>query len=103
MARKPPRVPPIHPGEILLEEFMTPAGISINALARELAVPPGRISAIVNGQRAITADTALRLGRFFGVSPHVWLGLQAEFDLRVAQRTVGAEVEKRVHPRGKAS
>lgn len=62
---------PIHPGEILLEEFMKPMGISINRLARDLAVPPGRISAIVNRKRAITADTALRLGRYFGTPPEV--------------------------------
>ena len=90
---------PIHPGEILLEEFMKPMGISINGLAREIAVPPGRVSAIVNGKRAITADTALRLGRYFGTSPDVWMGLQADYDLRIAQRTAGPEVEKRVHPR----
>ncbi len=88
---------PIHPGEILLEEFMKPMGISINRLARDIAVPPGRISAIVNGKRAITADTALRLGRYFGTSPEVWIGLQADYELRIAQRTIGPEVEKRVH------
>ena len=87
----------IHPGEILLEEFMRPLGVSINRLARDIAVPPGRVSAIVNGARAISADTALRLGRYFGVSPEIWVGLQADYDLRLAQRTVGAEVEKRVH------
>ena len=89
----------IHPGEILLEEFMKPMGISINRLARDIAVPPGRISAIVNGKRAISADTALRLGRYFGTSPEVWMGLQADYELRVARRTVGTEVEKRVHRR----
>ena len=89
----------IHPGEILLEEFMKPMGISINRLARDLVVPPGRISAIVNGERAITADTALRLGKYFGVSPEVWVGLQASYDLRVAQRAIGPEVDKRVQRR----
>ncbi|MBK8163550.1 MAG: HigA family addiction module antidote protein [Gammaproteobacteria bacterium] len=89
---------PIHPGEVLREEFMKPLDISINRLARDIVVPPGRISAIVNGSRAITADTALRLGRYFSVSPETWMGLQADYDLRVAQRTVGAEVERRVHP-----
>lgn len=88
---------PIHPGEILLEEFMKPMGISINRLARDIAVPPGRVSAIVNGKRAITADTVLRLGRYFGTSPEVWMGLQADYELRTAQRTIGPEVEKRVH------
>lgn len=96
MARK-KSLNPIHPGEILLEEFMKPLGISINRLAREIAVPPGRISAIVNGKRAITADTALRLSKYFGVSSDLWLGLQADFDLRIAKRTVGPEIDKRVH------
>ena len=89
---------PIHPGEILSEEFLKPMRISINRLARDTVVPPGRISEIVNGKRSITADTALRLARFFGTSPDVWLGLQVEYDLRVAQRTNGKEIEKRVHP-----
>jgi addiction module HigA family antidote len=74
MARK-KLLDPIHPGETLFEEFMKPMDISINRLAREIAVPPGRISAIVNGARAITADTALRLGKYFGVSAELWLGL----------------------------
>ncbi len=88
----------IPPGEILLEEFMKPMGISINRLARDIAVPPGRISEIVNGKRAITADTALRLGKFFGVSPEIWLGLQSDYELRRAERTFWREAEKRVHP-----
>jgi addiction module HigA family antidote len=87
---------PIHPGEILLEDFMKPMGVSINYLAREILVPPGRISAIVNCKRAITADTALRLGKYFGVSPQTWMGLQSEYDLRIAQRAIGAEVDRRV-------
>ncbi len=89
---------PIHPGEILLEEFMKPLGISINWLAREMSVPPGRISEIVRGKRAITADTALRLGRFFGVSPEIWINLQGDYDLRVARRMTGAEIEDRIRP-----
>src|SRR5208283_1646712 len=88
---------PIHPGEILLEEFMKPMEISINRLSRDISVPPGRISAIVNGKRAITADTALRLSRYFGTSAEVWMGLQADYELRMAKRTIGTEVEKRVH------
>jgi addiction module HigA family antidote len=96
MAAKQKLLPLIHPGEVLLEEFMRPLGISINRLARDLVVPPGRISAIVNGKRAITADTALRLGKYFGVSPELWVGLQADYDLRVAQRAIGSEVERRV-------
>jgi antitoxin HigA-1 len=85
---------PIYPGEILFEEFVKPMGISINKLARDIVVPPGRISAIVNGKRA--ADTALRVSKYFGVSSELWLGLQADFDLRVAKRTVGARIDKQV-------
>lgn len=77
---------PIHPGEILLEDFLKPMDISINRLAREISVPPGRISTIVNGKRSITADTALRLGLYFGVSPELWLNLQSDYDLRLARR-----------------
>ena len=89
---------PIHPGEILLEEFMKPLGVSINKLARDIDVPPGRISEIVNGKRAVTADTALRLGRCFGVSPEIWLNLQADHELRVARRNAGREIEANVRP-----
>jgi len=99
MSKNPKVLDPIHPGEILFEEFMRPMGISINRLARELAVPPGRISAIVNGRRTITADTALRLGRYFGVSPELWVGLQADYALRLARRTARPEIEKQVRPR----
>lgn len=74
MTTKHKRLEPIHPDAILLEDFMKPKGISINRLARDVAVPPGRISAIVNGKRAITADIALRLGKYFGVSPQTWMG-----------------------------
>jgi addiction module HigA family antidote len=89
---------PIHPGEILLEEFMKPLGVSINKLARDVDVPPGRISEIVNGKRAVTADTALRLGRYFGVSPEIWINLQADYELRVTMRNSGKEIETRVRP-----
>ena len=95
MAKK--TLDPIPPGEILLEDFMRPLGISINALARAIDVPPNRVSAIVNAKRAITADTALRLGKFFKVSPEIWLGLQSDFDLRVARRSVWPEIEQRIH------
>ena len=97
MTAKEKRLEPIHPGEILLEDFMKLMGISINRLSRDIAVPPGRVSAIVNGRRAITADTAIRLGRYFGTTPEVWMGLQADYELRIALRTIGPEVEKRVH------
>jgi len=99
MAARQKLLEPIHPGEILLEDFMKPMGISINQLARDLAVPPGRISGIVNGKRAITADTALRLGKYFGISPETWIGLQADYELRVVQQTTWPEAEKRVHVR----
>ena len=91
---------PIPPGEILYEEFMKPLGVSINALAREIAVPPNRISEIVSGKRAITADTALRLGKYFGVSPEIWTGLQVDYDLRVAKRTTWPKAERRVRVHG---
>ena len=90
---------PIPPGEILREEFLRPLGISINGLARAIDVPPNRVSAIVNGKRAITADTALRLGKYFGVSPEIWLDLQSDYDLRVARRTVWRQIEPRIRPR----
>jgi len=90
------KLPNIHPGEVLLEEFLAPMEISRNALARAIGVPPRRVNEIVLGKRAITADTALRLGKYFGVLPQTWMGLQAEYDLRLAQGTIGAEVEKRV-------
>ena len=90
---------PIPPGEILLEEFMRPLGISINGLARDIDVPPNRISEIVSGKRAITADTALRLGKYFGISPEVWLDLQSDYDLRVMQRTTWPKIESRIRVR----
>ena len=90
---------PIPPGEILYEEFMKPLGISINALARDIDVPPNRVSEIVNGKRAITADTALRLGKYFSVSPEVWLDLQSDYDLRLVRRTVWKEIAPRVRTR----
>lgn len=87
----------IYPGEILLQEFMKPNNISINLLSREIGVPPNRISGIVNGKRAMTADTALRLGKYFGVSPETWLNLQSDYDLRVAKRESWPRIERRVH------
>jgi len=90
---------PIHPGEILREEFMVPLGLSANALALALRVPATRIGEILHGRRGITPDTALRLGRYFGTSPDLWLGLQAENDLRIARRQLGGLVEREVRPR----
>lgn len=89
---------PITPGELLLEEFIKPFNLSINALAKEIDVPAGRISEIVNGKRAITADTALRLGRFFNVSPEMWITLQSDYDLSIAKRKLGSVIEERIHP-----
>ena len=90
---------PIPPGEILCEEFMKPLGLSANQLARDIDVPAGRISEIVNGKRTITADTALRLGKYFGVSPEIWLNLQVDYDMRIARRTIWPSVEPRIRVR----
>ena len=89
---------PIPPGEILLEEFMKPLGVSQNRLARDIDAPVSRISGIVKGERAITADTALRLAQFFATTPEMWMGLQADYDLRIARLASGREIEKRVRP-----
>jgi antitoxin HigA-1 len=89
---------PIYPGEILREDFLEPLGISINKLSRDLAVPPNRISEIVNGKRSITADTALRLQRYFGVEAQFWLNLQTEYDLRMMKRKIWADIERRIIP-----
>ena len=87
---------PLHPGRILLVQAMEPLGISRNQLARDIDVPVGRISDITNGKRGVTADTALRLGRYFGTGPELWLRLQAEFDLYVARTTTWPAIESRV-------
>lgn len=90
---------PVTPGEVLLEEFMRPLGLSARSLAAALGVPANRVTAILNGQRTITADTALRLARYFGTSPQLWMNLQANFDLNVATKTAGPEIERLVQPR----
>lgn len=90
---------PIHPGEILLEEFLKPLDINPHQLAMALRVPPNRITQIIDGARAISADTALRLGRYFGVNPVFWLNLQSAYDLRVASRERQAQIERDVQPR----
>ena len=89
---------PITPGEILREDFMEPLDISINQLARDLSVPPNRISEIVNGKRSISADTALRLQRYFGVEAQFWLNLQTEHDLRMMKRKIWNDIERRIIP-----
>jgi len=86
----------IHPGEILLEDFMKPMGITAQRLAADIDVPPSRISDIVNGKRPITADTALRLGIFFAMEARFWLNLQTEYDIRIASRTMKSQIESRV-------
>jgi addiction module HigA family antidote len=86
----------IPPGEILLEEFMRPLNISQNKLSRDINVPVGRVNDIVHGRRSITANTALRLGKFFGTTPDFWLGLQLEYDLRRARRDFWPEEQNRV-------
>src|ERR1700684_168632 len=88
-----------HPGEVLGEEFLNPLGMSANALATALRVPATRIGAIVKGERAVTADTALRLARFFGTSPEFWMNLQATHDLTKARQENGKTIERDIRPR----
>ena len=86
----------IHPGEILLEDFMKPMGITARQIAADIDVSPSRISEIVHGSRPITADTAIRLGLFFRMDPKFWLNLQMEYDMRVAKRTLQKDIEPRI-------
>ncbi len=90
---------PVHPGEVLLEEFLKPMNLSQNRLAIDIGVDARRINEIVLGARSVTADTALRLACYFGVSPQFWLGLQAEYDLDVAMDALGGRLEREVRPR----
>lgn len=90
------KLPPIHPGEILIEEFLKPMGLSQYRLAKDINVPPRRINEIVHGKRSISADTALRLGRFFGMAPQFWLNLQTRFDLEVTEDLLADRLEKEV-------
>lgn len=92
-------MPPLHPGEMLREEFMKPLGLSANALAMELRVPVTRISEIVRERRGITADTALRLAWYFNMSPEFWMGLQMDFDLESASDVAGNVIRKEIRPR----
>jgi addiction module HigA family antidote len=91
------KLSPIHPGEILKEEFLEPMEISQYRLAKDISVPPRRINEIVHGKRAITADTALRLGRFFNMSPQFWLNLQTRYDLEVTEDRLDNRLENEVH------
>jgi antitoxin HigA-1 len=95
-------MPPVHPGEILLEEFLTPLAVSQYRLAKEIGVPARRINEIVHGQRRISADTALRLARYFGTSERFWINLQARYDLEVEKDRLGDALE-RIHPLSAAS
>lgn len=92
------RLAPVHPGDVLKHEYLEPLDMSVYALAHSLAVPRSRMNEIVQRQRAITAETALRLGRFFGTSADFWLGLQAAYDLEVAKLSIGERVNAEVQP-----
>ena len=99
MPKKAHRLPPVHPGEILREDLLKPLGISVNRLGRDLRVPVTRMSEIVNGRRGVTADTALRLARYFGTTPEFWMSLQAAYDLDLVQRVSSDRIARDVHPR----
>lgn len=90
------KLSPIHPGEILLEEFLQPMGLSQNQLALAIHVPARRINEIIHGKRRITADTALRLARYFSMSPQFWLGLQMDYDLDMAEDAIGERLDREV-------
>jgi addiction module HigA family antidote len=93
------KLPPIHPGEILQEEFLSPMGISQYRLAKDTSVPPRRINEIVRGQRSVSADTALRLARYFGTSEQFWINLQTRFDLEAEKDRLGDRLKKEVRVR----
>ena len=92
------KLKPIYPGEVLLEEFLKPIGLSQNRLALDMGVPPRRINEIVLGKRSISADTVLRLGRYFGMSPQFWLGLQMDYDLDLTADALESRLEREVKP-----
>jgi len=96
------RLPPVHPGEILRDEFLIPMGISVYELANAIKVPRSRANDIVLGRRAVTTDTAMRLGRYFGMSPEFWINLQTRYDLDLADRTLRRKIEREVAPRSAA-
>ncbi len=98
MKQPQPTMPPIHPGETLREDFMKPLGLTANRLALELLVPATRVNDIARERRAITADTALRLSRYFGTTPSFWMNLQANYDLEIARDSQGAEITDRIRP-----
>src|ERR671936_1432285 len=96
MPRRPQKLTPVHPGEVLLEEFLSPLGITQYRLAKDTSVPPRRINEIVRGSRSISADTALRLARYFGTSDRFWLNLQARYDLEVEKDRLGDRLRREV-------
>lgn len=91
-------LPPIHPGEIIKEEFLAPLNLTVRQLAKALAVDAPRLNEIVRGRRSITADTALRLSRYFGTSAELWMGLQSDYELRLARQTKQKKIEREVRP-----
>ena len=93
------RLPPVHPGEILRDDFLRPMGLSVYGLARALKISRPRINDIVLGRRAVSVDTALRLGRYFGTTPEFWIHLQTRYDLDVAERTIRPAIEREIEPR----
>jgi addiction module HigA family antidote len=99
MAERKTKLAPVHPGEILREDFMAPLKLSINALARALRVPASHVSGIVNEKRGISAKMALRLARYFGTSPELWLGLQQDYELDLARHTAASQIEREILPR----
>ena len=92
------RIPPIHPGEVLMADFLKPLDLSQNRLAIEIGVPARRINEIVHGKRSVTADTALRLARYFGTSPQFWGGLQLDYDLDIAEDKLSRQLDREVRP-----
>src|SRR5713101_4885918 len=97
------KLPPVHPGEVLHEDYLEPSGLSVHALAIALRIPSTRLYEIVHGRRAVTPETALRLARHLGTSAELWLGLQAGYDLEVARAAIGARIEREVIPRRNAA
>lgn len=99
MSKKNGLMPAVHPGEILREDLIKPLGLTVSGLARELKMPVSRMSEIVNGRRAINADAALRLSRYFGNTPEFWINLQATYDLRLTMHSSASRIEREVKPR----
>ncbi len=96
--RTPRKIAPVHPGDVLREDFLKPLRMSVNKLALSLGVPATRMGEIVNGRRAVSPDTALRLARFFGTTPEFWMNMQAGYELEVAKDELSADIERTVRP-----